>query len=152
MMHHSQGMLAEAGEGKSKRKNGQQFAETTAMKVAPLFCPTDGDPFETVDWELRTASIKDEAGDVLFEQKDCEVPTTWSTLATNVVVSKYFYGELGTSEREKSVRQLIHRVTRTMADWGIEDGYFASTDDGENFYRELTWLCLHQYTSFNSPV
>jgi len=63
-----------------------------------------------------------------------------------------FYGENGTSEREKSVRQLIHRVTRTITDWGLADGYFASEADGENFYRDLTWLCLHQHGAFNSPV
>ena len=96
--------------------------------------------------------IKGENGDVLFEQKECEVPASWSQLATTVVVSKYFYGEVGTPQRETSVRQLIHRVARTLADWGIEDGYFASADDGERFYRELTWLCLHQHASFNSPA
>lgn len=73
-------------------------------------------------------------------------------MATNVVVSKYFYGEAGTEEREHSVRQVIHRVARTIADWGTEDGYFATAADGENFYRELAWLCLHQHGSFNSPV
>ncbi len=75
---------------------------------------------------MRTAAIKGEAGEVLFEQTDCEIPTTWSQLATNVVVSKYFYGEVDTPERETSVRQLIHRVSRTIADWGISDGYFAT--------------------------
>ena len=69
-----------------------------------------------------------------------------------MVVSKYFYGENGTPEREHSVRQLIHRVSRTIADWGLEDGYFASAEDGERFYRDLTWLCLHQHGAFNSPV
>ncbi|NQT15450.1 MAG: hypothetical protein HQ582_22020, partial [Planctomycetes bacterium] len=136
-------------------KEGAKSSEKgpAGLAVDPLFCPVDvDDPFETVKWELRTATIRGENGDVIFEQEDCEIPEPWSQLAATVVVSKYFYGELGTSEREKSVRQLIHRVSRTLADWGIEDGYFASTDDGENFYRELTWLCLHQYTSFNSPV
>ncbi len=123
------------------------------LKVDPVFCPTDvSDPFETVDWGLRSAAIKDESGGVLFEQADCEVPASWSQLATNVVASKYFYGEVGTDERETSVRQLIHRVTRTIADWGIQDGYFCTTEDGENFYRDLTWLCLHQHGAFNSPV
>ncbi|HVW01861.1 MAG TPA: vitamin B12-dependent ribonucleotide reductase, partial [Planctomycetaceae bacterium] len=122
------------------------------MQVARNFCPPDVDPFDTVDWELRSAQIKDENGGLLFEQRDCEIPAQWSALATNVVVSKYFYGEPNTAERETSVRQVIHRVARTIADWGIEDGYFATTDDGENFYRELAWLCLHQYGSFNSPV
>ncbi|MEZ6138256.1 MAG: vitamin B12-dependent ribonucleotide reductase [Pirellulaceae bacterium] len=122
------------------------------MKVESMFCPTNNDPFETVGWEVRSAAIKDESGKVLFEQTDCEIPETWSQLATNVVVSKYFYGEPGTPERENSVRQLIHRVTRTITDWGIADGYFASAEDGECFYRELSWLCLHQYGAFNSPV
>lgn len=128
-------------------------AARRGLMIEPIFCPEDvEDPFETVQWDLRTAAIKGEGGEVVFEQKDCEIPATWSQLATNVVVSKYFYGEIGTSERETSVRQLIHRVCRTIADWGITDGYFASTEDGERFYRELTWLCLHQHASFNSPV
>ena len=79
-----------------------------------------------------------------------EVPKTWSILATKVVVSKYFYGENGTAEREHSVRQLVRRVTRTIADWGKRDGYFASDKDAEIFYDELTWLCVNQYGSFNS--
>jgi len=123
------------------------------LSVPALFCPDDGtDPFATVEWDLRTAAIKGEGGEVLFEQKDCEIPTSWSQLATNVVANKYFYGEVGTGEREKGVRQLIHRVCRTIADWGAEDGYFATKADGERFYRELAWLCLHQHASFNSPV
>jgi ribonucleoside-diphosphate reductase alpha chain len=122
------------------------------MKIHSYFCPQGVDPFDTVEWDKRSAQIKDENGKVLFEQKNCEVPTTWSALATNVVVSKYFYGEAGTAERESSVRQVIHRVARTIADWGMKDGYFASIDDGESFYRELAWLCLHQHGCFNSPV
>jgi len=130
-----------------------QGTSTRGLTVRPHFCPDDGrDPFETVAWDRRIAAIKGENGEVLFEQPDCEVPAHWSQLATNVVVSKYFYGENGTPERESSVRQLIHRVTRTIADWGIRDGYFASPEDGERFYRELTFLCLHQYGAFNSPV
>ena len=123
------------------------------MKFDALFCPTDVDsPFDTAQWETRTSAIKGENGEVLFEQDNCEVPTTWSQLATNVICSKYFYGEVGTDEREYSVRQLVHRVARTITDWGLEDGYFASTDDGERFYRDLAWLCLHQHGAFNSPV
>src|SRR5690606_16340338 len=123
------------------------------LKIETTFCPKDvASPFDTVEWDVRTAAIKGEGGDVVFEQKDCEIPATWSQLATNVVVSKYFYGENGSGERERSVRQLIHRVTRTIADWGIGDGYFATAEDGERFYRDLTWLCLHQHASFNSPV
>lgn len=123
------------------------------LRVEPTFCPTDlADPFDSVNWELRSAQIKDENGKLMFEQTDVEIPAGWTQLATNVIVSKYFYGENGTAERERSVKQLIHRVTRTIADWGIEDGYFASAEDGEQFYRELTWLCLNQHGAFNSPV
>jgi ribonucleoside-diphosphate reductase alpha chain len=67
-------------------------------------------------------------------------------------VSKYFYGEIHTPEREHSVKQLVHRVARTIADWGIADGYFKTKQDGENFYRDLAWLCVHQHGAFNSPV
>lgn len=148
--------MASVGTKRSRTQNSQselKMGRPAGMKMEPTFCPVDvADPFDTVQWELRSAAIKDENGGVLFEQRDCEIPASWSQLATNVVVSKYFYGENGTAEREKSVRQLIHRVSRTIADWGTADGYFASPEDGERFYRDLTWLCLHQYGSFNSPV
>lgn len=134
--------------GKKLRKNN------TGLKIDTEFCPAnDSTPFETVEWDLRSASIKDESGKSLFEQNDCEIPTTWSQLATNVVVSKYFYGDpRNVDERERSVRQLVHRVTRTITDWGLADGYFDTPEDGDRFYRDLTWLCLHQHGAFNSPV
>jgi len=128
-------------------------SQRQALAIDARFCPEDvADPFDTVAWEVRVAAIKGEGGEVLFEQTNCEIPATWSQLATNVVVSKYFYGEVNTPEREYSVKQLIHRVSRTITDWGMEDGYFASAEDAERFYRDLTWLCLHQYGAFNSPV
>ena len=124
------------------------------LKIESRFCPSSvSDPFETTEWQTRSAAIKDENGQVLFEQTNCEIPASWSQLATNVVVSKYFYGDpKNPKEREYSVKQLIHRVTRTIADWGLQDGYFDQPADAERFYRDLTWLCLHQYGSFNSPV
>ena len=123
-----------------------------SLNIRPVFCPDDvRDPFDTVNWAARTATIKGDGGSVFFEQNDCEFPENWSQLSVNVVASKYFYGEPGTPEREKSIRKLIHRVSRTIADWGADDGYF-SRQDAETFYRELTWLLLHQYGSFNSPV
>jgi ribonucleoside-diphosphate reductase alpha chain len=108
-------------------------------------------PFDQIEWDKRTAEITDDANKVIFKQENVEVPKSWSVLATKVVVSKYFYGEQNTSERETSVRQLIHRISRTMADWGVKDGYFSKAD-GEIFYDELTWLCVNQYGAFNSPV
>lgn len=109
-------------------------------------------PFDDVQWELRTASIGNERGEVVFEQSDVEIPAAWSQMATNVVVSKYFRGKPGTPEREHSVKQLIGRVADTITTWGISGGYFATDEDAEAFRDELTYLLLHQQMAFNSPV
>ena len=121
------------------------------LSIARTFSDSKIKPFDQIEWDQRTAEITDDAGKIIFKQENVEVPKTWSQLATKVVVSKYFYGEQGTPEREHSVRQLIHRVCRTIADWGVKDGYFTKAG-GEVFYDELTWLCLNQYGAFNSPV
>ncbi len=139
----------------ARKRFGKKLRKSkSGLKIKSRFCPDNNQtPFDTVAWELRSASIKDESGKALFEQNDCEIPATWSQLATNVVVSKYFYGDPNNpGERERSVRQLIHRVSRTITDWGLADGYFDSPEDGDRFYRDLTYLCLHQYGAFNSPV
>ena len=122
-----------------------------SLRIERVFSDAKVKPFDQIEWDKRTAEITDDGGKVIFKQENVEVPKSWSVLATKVVVSKYFYGEQHTSERETSVRQLIHRITRTIADWGIADGYFSKAD-GEIFYEELTWLCLNQYGAFNSPV
>jgi ribonucleoside-diphosphate reductase alpha chain len=110
------------------------------------------DPFDTTEWDLRSARITNERGETVFEQTDVEVPRSWSQLAANVVVSKYFRGHVGTPERERSVRQLIGRVVGRIHDWGSASGYFRSAEDGRAFADDLTWLLLHQRVSFNSPV
>lgn len=110
------------------------------------------DPFDKVKWELRSASIVNDRGDVIFQQSNVEIPASWSQMATNVVVSKYFRGGLNTPDREHSVRQLIGRVTDTITGWGLADGYFASVEDCDAFRDELKHLLLHQYAAFNSPV
>ncbi len=110
------------------------------------------DPFDEVEWERRTAVITDERGRVVFEQNDVEVPDFWSQLATNVVVSKYFRGQLGAPERETSVRQVIVRVVDTLTEWGRQLNYFATPADADAFRDELKYLLLHQYGAFNSPV
>jgi ribonucleoside-diphosphate reductase alpha chain len=109
-------------------------------------------PYDEVEWELRTAIISNESGQVVFEQRDVEFPKYWSQMATNVVASKYFRGQIGTPERERSVKQLIGRVVRTIAGWGRAQGYFASEEDAQAYEDELTYLLLHQNASFNSPV
>ena len=126
-------------------------ASRRKLVIDRIFSDARVDPFDQVEWERRSAEITDDGGKVIFKQDNVEVPQFWSLLATKVVVSKYFYGELGTAERETSVRQLIHRICRTIADWGVKDRYFSKAD-GEVFYQELVWLCLNQYGAFNSPV
>jgi len=122
------------------------------LTVARRFVPAGIDPYDTVEWEIRSAVISGEGGETVFEQRDVEVPKPWSQLATNVVVSKYFRGPLGTPERERSVRQLIGRVVSTIGAWGEAQGYFATPGDRAAFSDELTHLLLHQKASFNSPV
>jgi ribonucleoside-diphosphate reductase alpha chain len=109
-------------------------------------------PYDEVAWELRTATIGNDKGAVIFEQRDIEVPVDWSQTATNIVASKYFHGKLGSPDRERSVAQLVHRVVDTIADWGIEGKYFKTAEDGENFRNELAHLMLTQKACFNSPV
>ncbi len=109
-------------------------------------------PYDEVHWELRTASIANDKGAVLFEQRDVEAPADWSQAATNIVASKYFYGKLGSPERERSVAQLVHRVVDTIADWGHQQRYFSTPSDAENFRLELAHLMLTQKACFNSPV
>ena len=109
-------------------------------------------PYDEIAWERRRASIANESGKAVFEQDDVEVPSDWSQLATNVVVSKYFRGHIGTPQRESSVRQLIDRVVDTITAWAVTQRIFASDEDMATFKAELTHLLLHQKMAFNSPV
>ncbi|HJY80233.1 MAG TPA: vitamin B12-dependent ribonucleotide reductase, partial [Candidatus Binatia bacterium] len=122
------------------------------IKVKRYFTRSGVHPFAEVEWEKRSAVISGEKGEVVFEQHDVEIPKSWSQLATNVVVSKYFRGPLGTPQREHSVRQLISRVVDTITTWGRKDGYFASEEDARIFADELTHLLVEQKLAFNSPV
>ncbi|HEX8294938.1 MAG TPA: vitamin B12-dependent ribonucleotide reductase, partial [Chthoniobacteraceae bacterium] len=128
------------------------------LKFARVFSQKSIAPFDEIEWELRTAEITDDSGKAIFKQENVEVPKSWSPLATKIAVSKYFYGDIAHGNdpykggRERSVKQLVHRVTRTITDCGIKDGYFADTESAETFYNELTWLCVNQFGAFNSPV
>jgi ribonucleoside-diphosphate reductase alpha chain len=137
---------------KSTKQQAVNIDADTGLTWTQKFCPVGTDVWETTTWEKRNASIGDASGNMVFEQSDINVPTPWSMTATNVVVSKYFRGHVGTEERETSIQQLIHRVTNTVATWGLEDGYFDSPESAEAFRNDLTWLCLHQHMAFNSPV
>ena len=124
----------------------------TGLKITRYFSRAGVNPYDEVEWELRTASITNEKGKVVFEQTGVEIPKAWSQMATNVVVSKYFRGPLGTPKREQSVRQMIGRVVNTITQWGLKDGYFAAQEDAQAFADELTHILLHQKACFNSPV
>ena len=110
------------------------------------------DPFDEVDWELRAAIIGNEKGQVVFEQRDVEMPRFWSQQATNIVVSKYFRGQMGSPERERSVKQLIGRVVTTITDWARRQHYFRTDADLQAFSDELKHLLVYQKGAFNSPV
>ena len=119
----------------------------------PRFFTEEGvDPFTEVEWEMRTALIGNERGDVVFEQRDVEIPKAWSQQATNIVVSKYFRGQLGAPEREHSVRQLIGRVVDTITGWARAQKYFAGDDDLQAFSDDLKHILVYQKAAFNSPV
>src|SRR3990167_1139667 len=109
-------------------------------------------PYEEIVWEIRSAKITKGDGTVVFEKKDVEVPNFWSQTATDIVSSKYFRGQLGTQNRERSVKDMVDRVARTIGSWGFKDGYFATAEDCENFTLDLTWILVNQYAAFNSPV
>ncbi len=122
-----------------------------ALKISRYFTSPGVDPFDTVEWETRDALIG-HGGNVAFEQTDVEFPATWSQNATNIVAQKYFRGQLGSPAREHSVKQMIGRVSGTIADWGRQRGYFATPADSDAFQDELTHILLHQMAAFNSPV
>ncbi|MBA2347674.1 MAG: vitamin B12-dependent ribonucleotide reductase, partial [Solirubrobacterales bacterium] len=122
-----------------------------ALSVSRYFTTPGVHPFDSVEWELRDARIGF-GGTVSFEQENVEFPSTWSQNATNIVAQKYFRGKLDSPARERSVKQMIGRVSGTIADWGRQRGYFASAEDGDAFEAELTYILLHQMAAFNSPV
>lgn len=124
----------------------------SGLRLERYFTRAGTDPYDEVEWENRAATIVNEKGKVVFEQPNVEIPKSWSQMATNVVVSKYFRGPLGSPQREHSVRQLISRVVNAVTAWGRADGYFAAEEDARIFADELTHILLHQKACFNSPV
>ncbi len=122
------------------------------LKIIRYFTKAGVHPYNEITWEKRTAQIVNDNGEVIFEQKDVEVPASWTQLAVNVVVSKYFKGAVDRPGRETSVKQLINRVALTIAKWGRRQGYFVSEDDAKAFEEELIYLLVHQMLAFNSPV
>ena len=130
----------------------RESSRSPGLRFERYFTPPGRHAHDLVEWERRTAAITNEKGVVFFEQKDVEVPRSWSQLATNVVAQKYFRGHLGSPEREYSVKQMVDRVVTTLGRWGREGGYFASEEDAVTWEEELRWLLVTQHASFNSPV
>ena len=122
------------------------------LEFPRVFSRAEIDPFDEIEWELRSAVIANEKGEKVFEQRDVEIPKFWSQQATNIVVSKYFRGQMNSSEREHSVRQLIGRVVDTITGWADRQDYFATPEDLQAFSGDLKYLLLHQKAAFNSPV
>jgi ribonucleoside-diphosphate reductase alpha chain len=134
------------------RTKSKSVASAPGLSFPRFFTEAGVDPFDEVEWELRSAVISNERGDVVFEQRDVEIPKSWSQQATNIVVSKYFRGQMGTSERERSVRQLIGRVVDTITEWARRQKYFASDEDLQAFSDDLKHILVYQKAAFNSPV
>ena len=130
----------------SSPKNGLK-----GLAVERRFSSPGTHPFDEIEWETRDAVIGDPAAPA-FEQRGVEFPKSWSQNATNIVAQKYFRGQLGSEQRESSVKQMIGRVAGTISGWGREGGYFASDEDADAFEAELTSILLNQKAAFNSPV
>ena len=134
------------------KRDGQEPVYGHGLEVKNYFTEKGVHPYNKISWELRDARIANEKGKIVFEQIGVEMPNFWSQTATNIVVSKYFRGQVGKDDREQSVRQLIDRVAKTISNWGRKDGYFQSEVDAETYENELTHILVNQMAAFNSPV
>ncbi len=144
--------VREATEGTSEKARTALARGLAGMTFQRVFSDPSVSPYDAIEWELRTAAIVSEKGETIFEQKNVEVPKSWSQTATNIVVQKYFHGRLGTPERETSVRQLVERVAATITGYGEKGGYFRTAADRDAFHDELAAILVNQVASFNSPV
>lgn len=151
------------GNGRNPKEQSPQFVFGDLPSASPKthqgvglvwinqFAKSD-DPYQGIRWEKRTAKITKSDGQVVFEQKEVEVPDFWSQTATDIVASKYFRKKIGSNVKETSARQMVDRVAETISEWGWKDGYFATEQDFLNFRNDLKWLLINQYGAFNSPV
>ncbi len=140
----------------TEQQAGQKATEgaaATGLHILRHFSTAGIHPYDEVEWERRDVEQTNwKSGEVIFSQSGVEFPKSWSANASTIVTTKYFRGAAGADNRENSLRQLIDRVVNKYVASGIENGYFATKEDGATFGDELTWLLLHQAFSFNSPV
>jgi ribonucleoside-diphosphate reductase alpha chain len=138
---------SEARVAQQRRKAGK------GLKIEQVFSTPGVHPYDEITWERRdVVQTNWKTGEAVFEQRGAEFPDFWSVNASTIVTTKYFRGALGSDVREWSLKQLVDRVVKTYRASGEENGYFATAADAEVFEHELTWLLVHQYFSFNSPV
>ena len=143
----------ESQDDQTKQPQNDATGDTApGVEFLRYFTSEGVDPFDEVEWEIRSAVIGNEKGETVFEQRDVEIPKAWSQQATNIVVSKYFRGQVGAPERERSVKQLIGRVVDTITEWGRSNSYFVAEDDLQAFSDDLKYLLVQQKAAFNSPV
>lgn len=131
----------------------QNVSKKAGLLIDRKFTHSGKDPLDEIMYEIRKSEIAEPDGTVIFEMGDVEIPVEWSQLATDIVVSKYFRkaGVPGNGH-ESSVKQVISRVADTISDYGSERGYFSSVVSTKNFRDELSYLLIHQFGAFNSPV
>jgi ribonucleoside-diphosphate reductase alpha chain len=146
-MRGKRGDMTETVSGASKAK------PSGGLKIERVFSTEGVHPYDELTWERRdVVQTNWKTGETVFEQRGAEFPDFWSVNASTIVTTKYFRGAVGTDAREWSLKQLVDRVVKTYTKAGVDHGYFASPADAATFEHELTWLLVHQYFSFNSPV
>ncbi len=137
-----------SGRARNRRRKG--------LSMTRRYTQPGDDTLSGIVWERRQSVITNPDGSIVFKMLGAEIPESWSQLATDIVVSKYFrkaglFGDK--SQGETSVRQVVHRISHTIRTAGEKmDGYFATKKDAETFEAELTWMLVNQYGAFNSPV
>ena len=150
--HGNAGVHEPRAEAETTPRSKKTAASIIGLTFPRFFTEAGVDPFDEIEWEMRAAVIGSERGEVVFEQRDVEIPKSWSQQATNIVVSKYFRGQLGSPERERSVKQLIGRVVNTITEWARTQRYFATEEDLQAFSDDLKHILVYQKAAFNSPV
>ena len=148
---HSDSMQSAASITVSEKENELSLAKNNPIPIRRFFTAGGVSPYDEIKWEKRSAVITNDKGEIIFRQEGVKFPDFWSQTAINIVTSKYFWGALGSKERENSARQLISRVVDTFVEWGLKDGYF-NAETAEIFGDELAHILLNQKASFNSPV
>lgn len=122
-------------------------------RVNRLFTKPKTKAYDALKWVKRDSLIANPTtGKPVFEQKGVDFPEGWSLNAINIVAQKYFSGTPGTPEREASLRTLIDRVVDTVTRQGLQEGYFESEAEAEDFREEIKYVLATQRAAFNSPV